>query len=283
MSGGLEVFYTQSFHNTLPIVFQFTHIYPFLINPFLTILFPISITSILFIFKGTLDKKIILIIVAFLILFIPQTFLFSKWTRYMLPTLPFIYIIIGVFLSSFFDLKNKLRAGMYSLGSVLIAVSAIYSISYLKVIEESTVIMASEWALKNIRNDSKIISEVYDLGIIPFNRYFRNVTLFDFYALDNKNTSDLKKDELNELIADSDYLIIPSQRIMRNRIINKNEFPNGYRFYKDLDEKFELVYKTPCDIFCKILYLGDPIFAVEETANVFDRPTIQIYKINHVE
>ena len=92
-----------------------------------------------------------------------------------------------------------------------------------------------------------------------------------------------KKVELSTLIETSEYLIIPSQRILRNRIINKNEFPNGYRFYKDLDEKFELVYKTPCDIFCKILYLGDPIFAVEETANVFDRPTIQIYKINHVE
>src|SRR5947207_2663825 len=41
---------------------------------------------------------------------------------------------------------------------------------------------------------------------------------------------------------------------------------------------FEKIYQTPCDIFCNIIYMGNPVFAYEETANVFDRPTIIIFK-----
>jgi hypothetical protein len=41
---------------------------------------------------------------------------------------------------------------------------------------------------------------------------------------------------------------------------------------------FHKIYETPCDIFCRITYLNDPIYSFEETANVFDRPTVFIFK-----
>ena len=67
--------------------------------------------------------------------------------------------------------------------------------------------------------------------------------------------------------------------------MNKDKFPIGNKFYTSLLNEelgFEKIYETPCDIFCRIIYLGDPVFAFEQTANVFDRPTVFIFKkLNH--
>ena len=63
--------------------------------------------------------------------------------------------------------------------------------------------------------------------------------------------------------------------------MNKNKFPIGNKFYKNLlngDLGFKKIYETPCDIFCKIIYLGDPVFSFEQTTNVFDRPPVFIFK-----
>ena len=57
--------------------------------------------------------------------------------------------------------------------------------------------------------------------------------------------------------------------------------PNGNLFYKSLlfrSSKFKKIYETPCDLLCRILYLGDPVNSFEQTANVFDRPTVMIFK-----
>ncbi|MBU3978923.1 hypothetical protein KKE68_04460, partial [Patescibacteria group bacterium] len=60
-------------------------------------------------------------------------------------------------------------------------------------------------------------------------------------------------------------------------------YPNGHDFYSALFAQtngFQKIYETPCDIFCKITYLNNPVFSFEETANVFDRPTVFIFKKN---
>ncbi|MDO8658226.1 MAG: hypothetical protein Q7K55_05785, partial [Candidatus Levybacteria bacterium] len=127
--------------------------------------------------------------------------------------------------------------------------------------------------------NAKIISEVYDMGIVPFNQYFQNIILFNFYDLDQ--TSSVGQAELNSLLSISDYIILPSQRILKTRLTNKNKFPVGNKFYTKLIDQtlgFKKIYETPCNIFCKIIYLGDPVLAFEQTANVFDRPSVFIFK-----
>ena len=137
---------------------------------------------------------------------------------------------------------------------------------------------ASEWAFQNIPRNAQILSEVYDLGITPFNPYFSKITIFNFYELENDLS---KKPELESLIKGADYIILPSQRILKSRMSNKNEFPQGYNFYFNLNSEklgFKKVYETPCDVFCKIIYMGNPSLNVEATASVFDRPTIFIFE-----
>lgn len=270
--GTLPVFYTGEFFNSIPIIFQFTKIYPFLINPLLTILFIPSFTYIAYLFLKKRNYFHLLLISCFLLLFIPQAFLFAKWTRYIVPTLPFMYLIISIFFEKFTNKKIL---------NITILISIIFAFSYFitSFVKEDTRIQASLWAKENIPRQSIVLSEVYDMGIVPFNQYLSNISLFNFYDLDQ--TPDIKKAELDNLLSQNEYIILPGQRILKTRLVNNDKFPNGYKFYKELFNGslgFEKIYQTPCDIFCKIIYLGNPVFFLEQTTNVFDRPTIFIFK-----
>lgn len=276
--GTLPVFYTGEFFNTIPVLFQFTKIYPFLINPFLTVTLIPSFFYLCFEGIRTKNLKYLMLSASYLILFLPQAFLFAKWTRYMIPTLPFIYLIISITLVDL--LKIKLLNIKYLILSAIIAINIIFTTSYFitAFVKQDTRISASLWAKNNIGN-TNTISEVYDLGLIAFNPYFSKITLFNFYDLDNAGV--LKMENLNPLILKSEYIILPSNRIIKTRLTNSKQFPIGNEFYTSLFNGklgYTKIYETPCDIFCKITYLNNPTFSFEYTANVFDRPTVFIFK-----
>jgi len=279
LTGALPVFYTGEFLNIIPILFQLTHIYPFLINPLLTLLF---VPSFLYVFyDGVKNKNInyILLSIFFIILFFPSALLFAKWTRYMVPTLPFIYLIIAIALEDF--LRKKVVVIKYSILSIIISINIVFAVSYFitAFVNQDTRIEASLWAQENISIYSSSVSEVYDMGIVPFNPYLKNISLFNFYDLDP--VSSYNSIQLQNLLSSSEYIILPSQRILKTRLVNQNRFPNGYNFYSGLLSGklgYQKVYETSCDIFCKIIYLGDPVFSYETTASVFERPNVFIFK-----
>ncbi|MBI4079387.1 MAG: glycosyltransferase family 39 protein [Candidatus Levybacteria bacterium] len=274
--GTLSVFYTQGFYDIpFPNVFQLVHIYPFLLNPLLTVVLPIAMITVLYQGLTKKDTGMLLVLIFFSILFFSQSFFFAKWTRYIVPTLPFAYVTIAIFFSS--PIKNK-RLYFFMIG--IFVFSVIYTLSFLIVVytREDTRIAANKWAKKNIPQHAQMLSEVYDLGILPFNNNFPSITLFDFYNLD-KNAQ--KKSELNMQLQTTDYIILPSQRILKNRLINSKRYPDGNRFYKSLFNGslgFQKVYETPCDLLCKLVYIENPVFSLEETTSVFDRPTVYIFK-----
>lgn len=280
--GTLPVFYTGEFFNSTPIVFQFTKIYPFFLNPVLTIVFIFSFFYL--ILKGikTKNPQYLILNTCYLILFLPQAFLFAKWARYMTPTLPFIYLIISLLVVNLLEAKNNSIKIFSKIILLVLSISAIIStFSYFKTafINEDARISAAKFAKQNILSNARIVSEVYDLGILPFNSVFPNITLFNFYDLDNKTPK--KTEELSSLLSHTDYIVLPSNRIMKTRIINAKKFPFGNKFYNSLFNGkvgFTKIYETSCDIFCRISYFGDPVFSLEQTANVFDRPTVFIFK-----
>lgn len=273
--GTLPVFYTGEFFATIPIVFQFLRIYPFLLNPVLTLLFIPTFFYILI--QGIIKKKIsyLFLILGYLLIFLSQAFLFTKWTRYMTPTIPFMIFITTL------SIENLLKKSIKILTiSILAIVGFIFSLAYCLTVFYPTDmrVTASIWASQHVPLNAPILSEVYDLGIVPFNQYFPHITLFNFYDLDNGNAT---TSQLNNAISSSQYLILPSQRILKTRLFNPSAFPNGSVFYTKLvtgTNGFTKIYETPCDIWCHITYLGNPVFSFEETANVFDRPTVMIFK-----
>ncbi len=284
--GSLYVFYTGEFANTTPIVFQFLYVYPFLLNPLLTALLIPSFLYILFISARTRNSKYLILIAFFLILFSSQAFLYVKWTRYIVPTLPFIWLI---FAASFADLWRILKSHQilsikYLLLGVFVGVNYLFATSYFitAFVQSDSRFAARNYSLLNIPSSANILSEVYDMGITPFNDNYNKITLFNFYELDN-NSPEHTPSALAQQLQNSDYIILPSQRILKTRLENPEKYPNGYAFYSQLLSGrlgFHKIYETPCDLYCRITYLNNPVFSFEETANVFERPTVFIFKKN---
>ena len=281
--GTIPVFYTQEFFNTTPLIFQLFHVFPFLLNPILTLIFIFSFLYLIIkILKGRNIKYLILLLFLLITIFSSDVF-FVKWTRYAFLALPFIYILIGIFIEKVYVLslkKNTLKIASLSTILLLFLISFIFSFSYFKTVylNFDTRIQAANFLSLNANSNTKILSETYDLGIIPFNNYFSNITLLNFYNLETDNNL---QHELPILVKNSNYVVLPSQRIIKTRLNNAKLFPLGNIFYTNLVNGslgYKLIYKTPCNIFCKITYLGNPVFSYEETASVFDRPTVFIFK-----
>ncbi len=276
--GLLEVFYTGSFTDTTPILFHFTKVFPFLVNPIITMLFPLSF-YLVFRHRKFFTKEFLMLLL-FLLLFLSQSFFFVKWTRYMVPTLPFIYIGTAVFLT--IHSKNRWKK-LLNIGVAVISFLYFFSYFITVPLRNDTRIDAFLWAKEHVPANATILSESFDLGITPFNTYFQNISLFNFYELDiNKSERELVS--LRIAVENTDYIVLPSQRIVKSRIEQPQKFPEGNAFYKALfteTNRYKKLYQTPCDFFCSLLYLGDPIYKPEETTAVFDRPTVFIFKVIH--
>ena len=274
--GTEPVFYTQNFDNTIPGIYQLFHVYPFLLNPLVTIFFIPAFFYLCYKAIKTRNTKYALLPVFFLLIFLSQAFLFVKWTRYMIPTLPFIYLMIVLtFPTKYFQ---KLLVGITFL------VCIIFAFSYFKTafIDLDSRIAAVQFAAEAISPNATILSEPSDLGALPFQDAFSNFDTFSFYDMDNPDT-DATEGQLQQKLINAQYIVILSQRILQSRIANPKQFPKGNTFYKALISDhlgFQKIYETPCDIFCKITYLGDPIYWWEQTVSVFDRPTVFIFRKN---
>jgi multisubunit Na+/H+ antiporter MnhB subunit len=281
--GSLPVFYSQIFQKTTPLIYQTIKVYPFILNPFVaTLSFFLFFYVLKKAFKNK-DFKLLILIAFFLVALFSQVFLFVKWIRYYIPTLSFLYVITGFGVVSIIKNSKATKKQFLQITLFLIlGISLLYSIAFVKTVlfDQDTRLTASFWAKKYIKGNPKILSEVYDLGIVPFNPYFTSIKLFNFYELENER---IKQVELADELAITQYIIIPSQRIIESRISKPSLFPIGNTFYKKLtngDLGFSKVYETPCDMLCRILYLGNPIYSYEQTASVFDRPTVLIFKKN---
>lgn len=284
--GSLPVFYTGEFYQTVPLIFHLYKVFPFLLNPLLTVLGVISFFYGLFLLFKKRSPEILLLVLTQSVLLFPQAFFFVKWTRYMVPTIPFFILLTSLFLINLSEIKKakKIVPGFIF---VTVLTTVIFGTSYFVTtfVEKDTRVSAALAATKNFPNTTPILSETYDMGIVAFNEHFSNIILFNFYDLDAQS-SEFSTDALREQLPRYEYLILPSQRVLATRTGHKEKFPQGYLFYLELQtdkQKFQKIYETPCTIFCQITYLGDQVFRFEGTANTFDRPPLQIYKISNNE
>jgi len=301
--GNISVFYTQQFDYSLPIFFQLFKIIPFALS-IIGILGVLGIIKL--IIKNKNNKKILFLFFAFLIYFLPNTFIFTKWTRFLAPVFPLILIFGILFLEEirFFLIKF-----------LFIFISIIFGLAYLSIYNKPDVrFSASDWIFKNIPQGSYILSETANVIDIPilnpkiknFNQAINKnykIVSFNFYDLDKNK--ELQK-ELAYHLQKADYIFIPSRRIFANytclwpekkynffeklsykkdRCINlENKFPNLNQYYKDLFSG-NLGFKKVAEFssYPKISFFGKTIFEffderAEETWTVFDHPVIRIYK-----
>lgn len=287
--GTLPVFYTGEFFRTIPVVYSFFSAYPFLINPLILLLFVPSVLSVLYQAIRQRNTAYFLLLLFFAALFFSQAVLFVKWTRYLVPTLPFLYLIVALAIIDAIHfvhkyLRQNQRIVTYALlflGSIICGVFAL-SYTIAAFVQEDTRLQARSFAKQTIPQNAAIGSEVYDMGITPFNENFAHITLYNTYDIDTQDVASAASEKSRML--KSEYLILPSQRLLKTRLKNSHDFPNGHSLYTSLMDGsagFKQIYQTPCDLWCIITYLNNPIYRYEGTVNVFDRPVVTILKKTH--
>jgi len=274
--GRLVVFYTRQFINTIPIIFQIRKILPYTLGPGILILGALGFLGIL---RECLKKrKLLLVILAFLCYFLPNVFLFAKWTRFIAPSLPFFAIFASFFFSKI--AKNK---PLFAICYLLFAINFFWSLMFFSLYFRPDVrITATSWINQNFPSDSFIFTEAGNMLEAPLQGNCQKRS-FDFYHLDEN--IEIQR-QLPGFLEQADYFVVQSRRIFINHQRFPKQFPRIARFY-DLLFSGELGFEKIKDFnsFPK-LAVGSWQLAVddelaEETWSVFDHPVIRIYKKIH--
>lgn len=306
--GSLVVFYTQQFLETTRGVYQFFKVFPYILGWALLVVACLGLVYYLLkltkqILSGIRNRKlqeidpILHVLAPMLFYLIPHLILFLKWTRYMVPVLPFLVVLSVVFLS---ELLGKYKLGKQKLAQWLVMVVVIVPVVLQgvnftsKYLDNDPRVDAAEWVADNVEPNSLIISEVYDLGVVPIERKYSSgsIELFHFYELGN--SPDATVEQLQQLQTEADYIILPSNRIYPTRARLRNIYPEAAKFYEELfkgESGYELVAHFERERWSDYLlekYNGNKanskitpysdFFEADESFAVFDAPQVLIFK-----
>lgn len=307
-TGKLAVFYTQQYIETTPVVYQFTKVFPVIMGWPLTVLSVVAVVyvifysikfALIFVFKNKYSHKTDLsIFTAIMLVYAAFNFyLYVKWTRYMIPLLPFLVIACVLFLLKFHSLTKKTSAYLASSIIIcLVAYQVIIGIDFFTIyLKPDPRVEAGKWVNENVALNSFVLTETADRGVpaIRGDIISSNVKEYEFYNLDDGFNTEDEIEELVSEIEKADYIFVPSKRIFPTRSRLKDKFPLGYNYYNALfsgELGFELVadfdrtpkltewwskniadnQTTTLDEFKELNY--------DETFRVFDQPTVYIFK-----
>ena len=262
--GKLKVFYTRQFEGTSPIIFQLFKIFPYSLG---IPVFTSFVFGLFFLSKNRINNFLIL---SFLVYFIPTSFAFAKWTRFMAPVFPIIIIIATIFLLEFLSKRIKNSKLRLLLLTLIVAISIIPGIRFFSMyLKSDSRIEASKWIIKNIPSESVILSETANVVDIPVgNLKGKNYELIseNLYEIDeDKNLYD----EFLMNLKKTDYIIVPSRRIFANH--KNSRYPKINKYYDELFSG-KLGFRKVAEF----RHLNDEL--AEETFSVFDHPVVKIYK-----
>lgn len=280
--GGLAMgrylaFYTRQFIDTMPMLFQIEKILPFALGPFL-LLFSFIGFILLTINQILKQKKeLVVIIITFLSLYIPNSFLFAKWTRFISPTFPF-FAIFAAFLLDRLYLKSKSLSKLLTV--VLLIGTLLWTIAFFSIYLHSDIrITASNWIVKNFPQNSTIMIEGGNMVDIPLAGNFNRIG-FDFYNLEEDAQA---RSKIAIGLQQTDYFLVQSRRVFMNHQRLPKLFPKTANFYNAL-LKGKLGFEQIKEFNSyPMLQIGKwkaefPDETAEETWSVFDHPVIRVFK-----
>jgi len=248
-NGSLPVFYTQQFKNSLPYIFQFTHVFPYIAG---LPIFTISFFALFLIHKScVLNHKSIILAVSSIVYFIYFGQLYVKWTRFMSP-LFFIFPLLAAIVISH---QNKYLKNFLTLISIIPGV-----IFFSQYFATDIRLQALSWMSSNLPVQSHILSESGNVVNLPLQNNSFSINNYDFYN---------PVENLASAIHQADYILVPSRRVFKNYDLKYHQslFNGSLGF-------------TPVHIFSPVKDLLLNQENAEETWSVFDRPTIRLYQKN---
>jgi len=284
--GSSPVFYTRQFINTKPFIFQASKVFPWVLGTplFLLLVFALGFFALGFFKKRLFSRpEIYVLLLSFLPWLLLNLFLFTKWTRFMTPVLPFLVLLPAWLISALWRLLEKSHFKIFL--PVVLATLSLPGLFLLTIYLKTDIrISATEWMFKNIPEGSLVLSETGNVVDLPVwskdsirpegNRF--EIVNFDFYSLEGNGA---KVVELEDLVNRADYVLVPSRRIFTNYARLADDFPETAAFHQKLfsgELGFSpLISFEPLGSFGQIL-LGSDLLA-EETWTVFDHPTIRLF------
>lgn len=313
--GTIPTFYTRHFINTVPGFYQFVHVYPFVLSWPVLLFGAIGMVwiGVIAIRRLNLKKRKhnqlasnYLILILFFISQIIFIFsLFVKWTRYTIPTLPYVIISFSItvglvllktknrrwrFTSALEVPKSKLiHSTFLFLTITIVGWQIAQALSFMPVYSQvDPRIQASLWASEHLSPSNQILSEAWDLGVLPLNhKFMKQIELFKFYELDDPGTKIIRNQELQQKLLTTDTIVILSRRVWKHSLDFPDKFSGSANFYQQLfshQTGYSMVadfYNQPAPLFNLLTYgklnLPDEISA-EETFSVFDHPHVQVWQ-----
>ncbi len=289
-AGNIPVFYTRQFIQTTPVLFQIEKIFPYTLGLPILIAglagFFLSITHLGWWRGNDLDSsevnsraELLILIIAFLSLFIPNAFLLAKWTRFISPIFPFFAIFASFFI--FFIRKNNKYLSNACMVILLLG-TILWTSAFFSIYTNADIrITASKWLVANTPSRSVILIEGGNMIDIPLEGNFNRIG-FDFYTFENDPLTRLK---IAKGLEQANYFLVQSRRVFLNHQRARKQFPKTAHFYDMLFagklgfEEIKEFHRYPS------LSLGNfslevPDEQAEETWSVFDHPVIRIFKKN---
>ncbi|PJC33945.1 hypothetical protein CO051_00640 [Candidatus Roizmanbacteria bacterium CG_4_9_14_0_2_um_filter_39_13] len=220
--GIYKAFYTRQFEYTIPWIFQFIKTFPYALGiPMVTFA---TVGFVLLPWK----REYIFLRLSAIALFLPNAYLYAKWSRFYAPVYPIILLIGTMFFVQVVDstlqvwrYESQVLGILRILGTLLIILPGV---AYLAIYQNPDVrFMASKWIYTNIQSQSHILSETANVVDIPMpNPYIDDQIVaqknlqpvsFDFYEVDfNENIEQDLKHEIDT----AKYIFVPSRRIYWN-------------------------------------------------------------------
>jgi hypothetical protein len=280
------VFYIRQFIGTKPFIFQMEKIFPYALGPLLIAagfigLVAIFVTSIKEITYKKRDYTKMLVVAVFLSLFLPNIFLFAKWTRFMAPSLPFFALFTAYLIETVNNIKRRFLKNILLITlSLLLVANLTWTMMFFSIYTRDDVrVTATEWINENLPASSFILTEQGNMLEVPLTGDFIKKS-FDFYNLDENQQL---KSDLPPLLTATDYFIIQSRRIYYNHLKLPARFPTTSNFYYALfsgklgfEKIAEFDSYPQLNIAGRVLKIPDE--DAEETWTVFDHPVLRVYK-----
>lgn len=278
-SGKLQVFYTRQFIDTIPILFQIEKILPFALGPAIFITSILGFVLTVFKLRKSSEYRLryLLLLISFIAVFLSNSYLFVKWTRYMAPSLPFLVIFASLFLYYLYPFAKKI---IFILTIFIILVSLCWTLAFFSIYTRDDVrLSATKWVRSFISEGSVISVEGANTIDVPLSGNYQLISL-SMYNLDDDPGA---LTTVLQSLSQSEYFIVQSRRVFLNHQRLAKDYPKTNKLYQALFDgrlgysQIQTIHSYPSlGILGKDWQIADE--KAEETWTVFDHPVIRIYQ-----
>src|SRR5581483_779199 len=224
-TGKLLVFYTRQFIDTIPILFQAKKILPYAVGPFLEIFGFLGVfVALAFIFYQLYKNKkgilyvlrengavsfgrtgvLFFISLTFLILFIANALLFTKWTRFIAPTFPFFGLYAAFFLQ---EIHFRVKNISYIVVGILVVATMFWANAFFSIYTHHDVRVAAAKKLStSLFSGVTYVVEGGNMIDLPLEGNFQKISL-DFYSLEDDFVT---RQKIVDALSVSQYFIVES-------------------------------------------------------------------------